>query len=157
MNPESDDSWLVRRRNLIVAGVLVAAVIATALLAGKPRGGPSVATILVRFGPSVTPPPGKLTFTNGWVASLGHERVAVYAGSQLDHPRNGFLINVVDVDGQPKRDTAIRVVGSGALTLLRPSHFSTIQAASQAMLHFVTANGGTGTLNVSSDKVALSG
>lgn len=157
MSPESDDSWLVRRRNLIVAGVLVVAVIATALLAGKHSGGPSGDSIQVRFGPSVTPPPGKLTFTNGWVASLGHERVAVYAGSQLDHPRNGFLVDVVNVDGQPKRDATVRVAGSGALTLLRPDHFSTIQAAGQATLHFVTANGGTGTLNVSSDKVALSG
>lgn len=156
MNPAPNDSWMVRRRSLVVAGVLVVAVIAAALIAGKQHGGPSVAAVHVRFGPSVQPAQHRLTLTNGWLAQAAHQEAAVYAGSQLGHPRNGLLITVVNVDGQPKRNAAILVAGAGALTLLRPADFNTIQAAGQATLHFVTASGRTGILDLSTGRVTLS-
>jgi hypothetical protein len=155
VKPGPNDSWMVRRRSLVLAGALVVAVVATGLLAGK-HGGPTVASVHVQFGPSLQPPPHKLTFTNGWVAVTGRQKVAVYAGSQPGHTRNGMLVAVVNVDGQSKRNAAILVAGAGALTLLRPAAFNTIQAAGQATLHFVTASGGTGTLDLSTDKVTLS-
>ena len=156
MTTGPNDSWMVRRRSLVVASVLVVAVIAAALLAGKHRAGPTVASVHVRFGPSVQPPPHKLTLTNGWVASAGRQRVAVYAGSQPGEPRTGLLVTVVNVDGQRKRNATIPVTGAGALTLLRPADFNTIQAAGQATVHFVSASGDTGTLDLSTDRVTVS-
>jgi hypothetical protein len=156
VNPDPDERAPHRYRSLIVAGTLVVAVIAAGLLAGSHHGA-SVTAVKVRFGASVQPPAGKLSFTNGWVASSGRQRVAVYAGSQAGQPSNGILFIAVHVQGQRRREAPKLVPGSGALTLLRPGHFSSIQAAGQATLHFVTANGGTGTLNLSDNRVSLSG
>ncbi len=49
------------------------------------------------------------------------------------------------------------VHGSGAVTMLRPVRPATEDAAFQTTIHFVTANGATGTLDLGADKVTLSG
>ncbi len=167
MKPGPNDSWLARRRSLVLASVLVVAVIGAALLAGHSRpnkaapGKPNVS-----FGAHVQPPAGsndRLPFTNGWIVggatkSDDSNAVAVYAASQPSNRQNGLLVIQRETGNglQPWKTRTILVRGSGALTLLRPADFSTIQAAGQATLHFVTASGATGTLDLSTDKVTLS-
>jgi hypothetical protein len=162
-----NDSWMVRRRSLVVASVLVAAVIAAGLLAGRSgsnKGGP--APPRVSFGAHIQAPAGSnggLAFNNGWIASGATKSddsnaVAVYAASQPSNRQNGLLLIQRETGNglRPWRTRAITLRGSGALTLLRPADFNTIQAAGQATLHFVTASGGTGTLDLSTDKVTVS-
>jgi hypothetical protein len=43
--------------------------------------------------------------------------------------------------------------GSGALTLLRPPRFSSQETAATATLRFITANGNTGTVDLSNDRI----
>jgi hypothetical protein len=146
----------MRSRNWIVASVLIAAVIAAATLAGrsKPRGPrPHVA-----FGAQVQPPGASgalLAYTNGWVATAGTRTVAVYAGSQAQDHGNGLLVIVRETHGAPRQKDIV-LEGSGSLTLLRPARPVTESAAFGATVHFVTANGATGTLDLATDRYLLS-
>jgi hypothetical protein len=150
-----------RYRSLVLAGVLVAVVVATGLLAG--RSGPNKPGThrpRVSFGAQVEQlgATSDLVYTNGWVASSGTQAVGVYAGSQRFDRRNGLFV-IMRQTGNSSRQKLTRVIvhGSGAVTMLRPAPPATQDAAFQTTLHFVTANGGTGTLDLSNDKVSLSG
>lgn len=142
----------MRRNNWIVALVLVVTVIAVGLIAAKPSGRrPRVA-----FGATVEQlgATSDLVYTNAWVATSGSRSVAVYAGSQRFNRRNGLFVIMRQ---RHQRQTLTRVVvhGSGAVTLLRPGRPATEDAAFQDTLHFVTASGTTGALDLSNDRVAL--
>lgn len=149
----------MRNRNWFLAGVLVLAVIAAGILAGHGRrshggtGQPHVS-----FGSQVEQlgATSELVYTNGWVASSGTQSIGVYAGGQRSKRQNGlFVIMRSRIRGRQKIARVV-VAGSGAVTLLRPAPPATEQAAFSETLHFVTANGGTGTLALSGDRVALS-
>jgi len=144
---------LVRYRPWVVMSVLLAVVIVAVLLAGRSGGGSGDTSVVhVLFGPLVKPPvgPGQLTFTNGWVASSGRARVAVYVGSQPHHPRNGMIFETVRVPGEPRIDLGELTSGTGALTLLRPPLVSNVRAAAQATLRMVTASGNIDSFNLAS-------
>ena len=148
----------MRNRNWFLAGVLVLAVIVAGLLFGHGRrlsgagGEPHVS-----FGSQVQQPgaASELVYTNGWVASSGPQSIAVYAGRQRSNPRNGLFVILRRRGGGHQRLADVVVRGSGIVTLLRPPAPATEQAAYGATLHFVTANGGTGTLALGGDRVAL--
>lgn len=164
MNPGADDSWLARRRNLILAGALVVAVIATSLVAGRSGSHDEGATRpQVSFGAHIQPPAGSngsLPFNNGWIASgaTSSHAVAVYAASQPSNRQNGLFVIQRETGNrlQPWKTRTILIHGSGALTLLRPAQPATESQAFDATLHFVTGSGATGTLDLSTDKVSLS-
>jgi len=151
---------LIRHRAWVVMGVLVLALVAvgvTGLGAKKKVGGVTSADRpRVVFGSAVTqaPPSSVLVLTNGWVATVGAISVAVYAGSQAAHHRNGLLVIALKT-GSERRQRSVVVRGAGAITLLRPPTVDSEQAAEQATLHFVTANGDSGSLNLSNDRVSL--
>lgn len=168
MSPGSGNSRLPLYRGMIVGGVLVVVVIATALLAGHSgpyKGGSAKPN--VSFGAHVQPPAGsngRLPFTNGWIAagptkSNDSNAVAVYAASQPSNRQNGLLVIQRETGNglQAWKTRTILLRGSGALTLLRPAQPGTESEAFSATLHFVTASGGTGTLDLSDDRVTLSG
>jgi hypothetical protein len=143
---------LIRHRNWVVSGVLVVAVMIVVAVAANPRG--AAAGVGVRFGALLKAPAGaSINLTNAWIASSGSDQIAVYAGSQLQHPRNGLLIIMRRSSTQKLTRTPRTLPGSGAVTLLRPPHFSSEQAAGTATLNFVTASGDTGTLDLSTDAV----
>jgi hypothetical protein len=143
---------LVRHRNWVVMSVLVVASVIVVLVAGRQKGNST--SVRVRFGASLhAPATAAINLTNGWIATSGSEQIAVYAGSQAHHSRNGLLI----VSRSTARKKGVRTVtmlaGSGTLTLLRPPRFSSEEIASTATLRFLTANGNTGTLNLSNNRV----
>jgi hypothetical protein len=141
---------LVRHRNWVVSAVLVVAVIVLVAITANPRG--AVAGVHVRFGALLKPPAGtSINLTNAWIASSGSERIAVYAGSELQHPSIGLLIIMRSSSAQKLVRTVRTLPRSGAVTLLRPPHFSSEQTAGTATLNFVTASGNTGTLDLSTD------
>ncbi|HEX3615758.1 MAG TPA: hypothetical protein VHU61_04420 [Solirubrobacteraceae bacterium] len=145
---------------IIMAVVLVVAILAVTFAAGTKKGSvrgsgdvPSVS-----FGSRV---PGlgashRLMQTNGWVATSGAQAIGVYAGAQHSNQRNGLFL-IVRRTGGRRRLASVVVRGSGAVTLLRPASPASQQAAFTETLRFVTANGGTGTLDLSGDRVAVSG
>jgi|SRR5579875_1727856 len=146
----------MRYRSWIIALVLVAAVMLTAVLAGHRDRGLVLGRPRVRFGAALQPPRADagLRLTNGWSASAGRESVAVYAGSERAHPAVGLILIVRDTAGA----TSVRRVllpGSGALTLLPPPPPTAEAAALAATLRFVTANGATGTLALTDDRATL--
>jgi hypothetical protein len=147
----------MRSRNWIVALVLVVAVVAVATLAGHSK--PSDTTgkrPVVAFGSRVghTPSSATLRFTNGWSASSGAYSIAVYAGAQSTRARNGLLVIRRGRTGKEHLRSVV-LPGAGAVTLLRPAPVQNETAAYNATLRFVTASGGTGTLNVADGKVSL--
>jgi hypothetical protein len=145
---------LVRYRAWIVMGVVLVAVILATTLAGRQAGNSSGTSLRVRFGPLLKPPArAQLAITNGWMVTSGSEQVAVYVGSQAHHPRNGLLIVTRRPDRAPVGSAGILISGSGALTLLRPPHFSSFQAANTATLRFLTASGNTDTLNLANNHI----
>jgi hypothetical protein len=148
----------MRGRNWVVAGVLIVVVIAAATLAGhsKPRRhGPRP---VVSFGAGVEQIPSSaiLRYTNGWVASSGLKLIGVYAGAQSSHPANGLVV-IARVSGAQQHLQSIVLHETGTVLLLKPSPPADEDAAAHATLHFVTADGATGTLNVSTGKVSLHG
>lgn len=152
---------VVRYRAWIVMGVvLLVAVLGGSLAAGTKsgsgRGGGGVPA--VRFGSHVAPPgsSSQLSYTNGWVASSDRQSVGVYAGAQAAHRDNGLFV-ILRRSGDRLKRANVVVRGSGTVTLLRPASPANAQAALTETLHFVTANGATGTLDLSSDSVSLSG
>lgn len=149
----------MRHRNWVLAGVLVLAVIAAGVLAGHGKGpnAGGAGQPRVSFGSQVQPlgATSDLVYTNGWVASLGTEAIGVYAGAQRSRRRDGLLV-IMRNHASGQRIARLVVPGSGAVTLLRPARPTSEDAALQETLHFVTANGGTGTLELSGDRVALS-
>lgn len=143
-----------------MAVVLVAAVLATTLAKGtKPgfdRNGTAGAR--VSFGSQVQRlgSTSDLIYNNGWVVTSGKQTIGVYAGGQRFNRRNGLFV-IMRETGGVQRIARVVVRGSGALTLLRPGPAATEQAAFGETLHFVTGNGATGTLDLSGDRVSLSG
>jgi len=163
VKPAPDPNGAPRYRGLIVAGVMVVAVIATGLLAGRTgsnKGGAGKPR--VAFGAQILPPrsSGKyLELTNAWLAAIRDEAIGVFAGGQPGQRQNGVLVirhGGPNVPGGPRRRIIV-VHGTGALTLLRPVTPATMDAALAATVHFITANGATGSLDLSNDKVTLSG
>ncbi len=161
--PRTDLSWLASHRYWILAAVLVATVGLTSLLGARSKRVAGGLGVSVRFGAHIQPPAGSndlLPFNNGWIASGGSRNgaIAVYASSQPTNRQNGFLVIQSHTGGRTRRwrTRTIALPGSGALTLLRPAVPASESAALQETLHFVTANGATGTLDLSSDKVKLS-
>ncbi len=154
---------MVRNRNWVLAAVLVGAVVLAAAFGSRSKSttdarapGPQV-----HFGAHIQPPAGSdgsLQFNNGWIVASGTQAIAVYAGSAPGNRQNGlFLVQRHSGnEAQPRKTRTIVVHGSGALTLLRPPTPASESAASQTTLHFVTANGATGTLDLANDKLALS-
>ena len=152
---------LVRYRAAVVMSVVVVVVVVATVLFGKGKnsaGGGGAGVPRVEFGAQVQRlgGTGRLTYTNGWSATAGGDTVAVYAGRETRDARNGLFVIVRRIGRHPKL-TRVTVHGSGSVTLLRPASPVSEQAASAETLHFVTANGGTGTLSLSSDSVKLSG
>jgi len=150
---------LLRYRTWVVMGVLLAVVVVAVSLAARPRAGSGETDVHVRFGSSVKPNvgPGKLNFTNGWVATSGRARVDVFVGSQPHHPRNGMIFVTVHVPGERGTDLGELISGTGALTLLRPPLVSSMQAAAQATLRIVTANGNIDSFNLASRRFTRNG
>jgi hypothetical protein len=147
---------LARYRSSVIMAVIVVVVIVAALVAGK-HGGSGAGNVKVTFGTRVQQlgAESDLVFTNGWVASSGGQDIGVYAGSDMSQRQDGlFLVLRRMRTGQ--KLTRVVVRGSGAVTLLRPAAPATESAAFGATLHFVTANGATGTLSLSNESVALS-
>lgn len=147
----------MRHRNWVVAGVLVVAVVAIGLIAGHGRQG-GADRPRVSFGSQVQKlgATSQLIYTNGWVAASGRQSIGVYAGRQSFNPRNGLFVIVRRAGGGHQRLADVVVRGSGSVTLLRPAPPLNERAALTATLHFVTANGATGTLDLSGDRVSLS-
>lgn len=158
MKPAGDAGWLIRNRNWVLAAVLVVAVMGATVAAGRHGGGGPGASVRVGFGARVRPPRTvrQLLYTNGWVAASGRQSIGVYAGGQAGNRQNGLLV-VVRVNGGRQRIAQLVVHGSGAVTLLRPPAPASESDALGATLRFITANGATGTLELSSDRVGLSG
>jgi hypothetical protein len=147
---------LARYRSSVIMGVIVVVVIVAVTVAGK-RGGGAAGNVRVTFGTRVQQlgATSDLVYTNGWVAGSGSQDIGVYAGSEASRRQDGlFLVLRRTRSGQ--KLTRVVVRGSGVVTLLRPSAPATESAAFNATLHFVTANGATGTLSLSNDRVALS-
>ena len=143
--------------------MLVVAVVAVGLLAGHSGANkPGALAPRVGFGANIQPPAasgGYLEYTNGWMAVSGDHLIGVYAGSEATRRQNGLLVIRRGVTNTPngiKKKTVV-LHRAGAVTLLRPAPPATEDAAFQTTLHFVTANGATGTLNLATDKVTLSG
>jgi hypothetical protein len=152
-------AWFVRDRNWLLAAALVVCVILASVIFGhsKPAGGDQPR---VSFGARVEQPgaTSDLVYTNAWVASSGTHSIGVYAGRQRVDPRNGlFVILRQTGNGSDRKLARVSVHGSGAVTMLRPTTPATEDAAFQTTIHFVTANGTTGTLDLGTDKVTLSG
>jgi hypothetical protein len=153
----------MRNRNWVLAGVLVLAVVAAGIIAGHGRQG-AVDRPRVSFGSRVSFASGvqklgatrQLIYTNGWVATTGQQSIGVYAGRQRLNPRNGLFVILRQTGRGHQRRADVVVHGSGTVTLLRPAAPATEQAAYGATLHFVTANGGTGTLELGGAHVSLS-
>ncbi|MGH2862837.1 MAG: hypothetical protein ACRDLT_15225 [Solirubrobacteraceae bacterium] len=150
---------LVRYRAWIVMGVVLVAAIAAGLLSGHRRGpqGAAVDRPHVSFGSQVHQlgASSDLVYTNGWVARGGAQTIGVYAGARRLNRGDGLF---VITRGNRGRQKLARVVvhASGPVTLLRPAIPATEDDAVAETLHFVTANGGTGTLDLSGDGVKLS-
>ena len=161
MNSAPGDSPQSRFRNVIVAVVLVVAVVAAGVLAGHSGSSqPGLQRPRVSFGAQVEQlgATSDLVYTNGWVASSGSHSIGVYSGSQRFDRRNGlFVILRQTANGSHQKLARVVVPGSGALTMLRPASPATEASAFRTTIHFVTANGGTGTLDLSNDRVTLSG
>jgi hypothetical protein len=150
--PEGVKATLVRHRNWVVMLVLVVAAILVAAIGGRHKA--NSISVHVRFGAALpAPATAAINLTNAWIATSGSDRTAVYAGSQARHPRNGLLIVSRDTARQKGLRTVSVLSGSGAVTLLRPPRFNSGEAASTATLRFITANGNTGTLNLSNNSV----
>jgi hypothetical protein len=147
---------LARYRSSVIMAVIVVVVIVTATVAGK-RGGRATGNVKVTFGTRAQRlgATSDLVYTNGWVASSGSQDIGVYAGSDTSRRQNGLFLILRRMRTDQKL-TRVVVRGSGAVTLLRPGAPATESAAFGATLHFVTANGATGTLSLSNDRVALS-
>jgi hypothetical protein len=147
---------LARYRSSVIMVVILAVVIVAATVAGK-HGGGAAGNVKVTFGTRVQQlgATNDLVYTNGWVAGSGSQDIGVYAGSETSGRQNGLFLVVRRMRAGQKL-TRVVVRGSGAVTLLRPGAPATESAAFSATLHFVTANGATGTLSLSNDRVALS-
>lgn len=147
---------LARYRAWVLMAVVVAVAALAALLAGRHHAG--FTAVRVRFGADIVRPAatGGLLYTNAWVASSARQSVGVYAGSQAATRGNGLFV-IVRRSGDASRIRRVVVRGSGAVTLLRPAPPATAQAAATQTLRFVTASGATGTLQLSGDRVSISG
>lgn len=158
MKPAGDAGWLIRNRNWVLAAVLVGAVMAATLVARRHGSGAPGASVRVAFGARVRPPRTvrQLLSTNGWVAASGRQSIGVYAGGQAGSHQNGLLV-IARRTGGRQRIAQLVVHGSGAVTLLRPPRPASESEALGATLRFITANGATGTLDLSSDRVGVSG
>lgn len=162
MNQASEGKRPAGRQTWILVVVLVAAVILATTIGARKKAAGSLSRPRIGFGAHIAPPTGPnrtLAFNNGWIAAARKgDAIAVYAGAQPSNRQNGeFLIQRQSGGGPHPISRTIVVRGSGALTLLRPALPPTEAAALQETLHFVTASGTTGTLDLSDDKVALSG
>lgn len=146
----------MRYRSWIVSLVLVVAVVTAATVAGRHGQGTVLGRPLVRFGQAVRAPrlTAGLAGTNGWEAGIGTDTVAVYAGSERAHPADGLFV-VVRRTAAARTVSRVVVPGSGAVTLLLPPTPAGESAALAETLRFVTANGGTGALALSSDRATL--
>jgi hypothetical protein len=146
----------MRGRNWLVACVLIAAVIAAATFAGHSKPRRSGPRPVVAFGATVEqiPSPAILRYTNGWVASSGLKLIGVYAGAESIHQTNGLLV-IARFSGAHQQLQSVVLHGTGTAILLRPSAPADEHAAAHATLHFVTANGASGALNVGTGKVSL--
>jgi hypothetical protein len=143
--------------NVILAIVLVVAVILAVLVAGRPKNGAGGPRPTVAFGPQVQPTAAApVEYTNGWAASSGSTLVGVYAGRERTNGSNGVLL-IARVTGGHRRLRTVILRGSGAVTLLRPPAPRSEAAADDMTLRIVTAAGATGTLDLGSDRVTLSG
>ncbi len=146
----------MRGRNWVVACVLIVGVIAAATLAGHSKPGRTGPRPVVAFGVAVEqiPSPAMLRYTNGWVASSGPKLIGVYAGAQSVHPTNGLLV-IARFSGGHQHLQSVVLHGSGPVTLLKPSPPADEDAAAHATLHFVTANGDNGSLDVGTGRATL--
>jgi hypothetical protein len=148
----------MRGRNWLVAGLLLVVVIAAATLAGHSKPRPHGRRPVVSFGAGVEQIPSSaiLRYTDGWVASSGRRLIGVYAGAQSTRPTNGLLV-IARFSGAQRHLQSVVMRGTGTVLLLKPSPPVDEDAAAHATLHFVTADGATGTLNVGTGKVSLHG
>lgn len=151
---------LVRHRAWVVMGVaLIVVVLAVTVAPRKGRQPTAAGRPRVVFGSQVQKPgaTSRLVYTNGWEATSPQQSIAVYAGRQALTPRNGLFVILRRTGDGHRRLADVVVRGSGSVTLLRPATPATEQQALTETLHFVTANGATGTLDLSGDRVSLSG
>lgn len=151
---------LVRHRAWVVMGVVLIVVVLAVTVAPKKGRQPTAAgRPHVVFGSQLQKlgATSQLVYTNGWEASSGQQSIGIYAGRQALAPRNGLFVILRRTREGHQRIANLVVRGSGSVTLLRPATPATEQQALTETLHFVTANGATGTLDLSSDRVSLSG
>jgi hypothetical protein len=145
---------------IVMAVVFVVVILAVALGKGTKNGAVSSGGDVPRvsFGSRVQKlgATSQLLYTNGWVSASGRQSIGVYAGRQRFNQHNGLFVILRQTAGR-QRLASVVVRGSGAVTLLRPAAPASEQAAFTETLHFVTANGGTGTLALSGDHVSVSG
>jgi hypothetical protein len=146
----------VRNRNWVLAAVLVVAVLAAGAIFGRSGRSGGVQAPSVRFGATVEPAASSalLNYTNGWVATSGAQAIGIYAGSQAAQRGNGLFV-IVRTTKSGQRITRRVLHGAGAVTLLRPSPPANETAAFAETLHFVTASGATGALDLGDDRVTL--
>lgn len=153
---------LARHRAWIVMGVVLIVAVLAVTLGKRTRNGTvhsGGGAPRVGFGPQVQKPgaTSRLIYTNGWEATSAERRIGVYAGRESSSPRNGLLVILRQTHDGNRRLTSVVVRGSGAVTLLRPARPASEQQAFTETLHFVTADGATGTLDLSSDRVSVNG
>jgi hypothetical protein len=153
------DSLVRYRAWVIMAVACLVTVLAVTLGGGTKHGGghsgggvPSVS-----YGAQVAilgPARGR-TYNNGWVVRSGRQAIAVYAGTEPSDPHNGLFV-IVRRTGAHQRVVLLVARGSGSVTLLRPAAPPSEQAAFSATLHFITANGGSGTLSLAANSLSVS-
>ena len=150
---------IIRHQRWIVMLVFVLAAMLAALLAKGNNGRPGAtgALVQVKFGRQLAPP-GWVTgleYINGWAGVSRSERVDVYAGSEARDHDNGLIV-VVTTAGHRRRLHRLALQGAGPVTLLEAATERRPES-SQPPLRFVTASGRTGSLDLTSDSVRLSG
>jgi hypothetical protein len=153
------DSLVRYRAWIIMAVACLVTVLAVALGGGTKHGGGAsgggVPSVSYGAQVAILGPARGRTYNNGWVVRSGRQALAVYAGAEASDPRNGQFV-IVRRTGGHQRLALVVARGSGSLTLLRPAAPESEQAAFSATLHFITANGATGTLSLAGDSLSLS-
>jgi hypothetical protein len=137
--------------------VFVVVVLAVSLAPKKTQTPTGADRPRVVFGSQVQAPSAtsRLIYTNGWKATSAQQSIGVFAGRQSASPRNGLFVILRQARNGHRRLVDVVVRGSGSVTLLRPTTPASEQQAFTETLHFITANGATGTLDLSGDSVKL--
>jgi hypothetical protein len=147
------------QRNWLLAIVLLGVVILAAVIGSHPTKTASTGQgqrLKVSFGYHVALAPlsSRINSNNGWIVSVNGSELAVYAGSQTSDSSDGLF--VIDRSSASRRLRSIVLRGSSPVTIVEPlPAVTSLQAAARATIHFVTDDGATGTLDLSTGHVSL--